>query len=157
MNVIRAKKILRETTIALSKGEQTEYFLGVLGVPKALRSVLPSEEDLSRPCTVVDCQILSVGVYDAPALRSMREFTELLRGYPNKLELSQGVSYQHLAAVLGDEVAALQFCALGHVLGLWSVVLPGDLGVTDFPDEAAVLGWVYITGYPQLYSIEAAG
>lgn len=155
MNIIKLKEILQETTVVLSKGEPTFRHLEAMGVPRALWKTLPYDHDLPGLGTrldwhVTDCQFLSIATLLNSAPRRLQAFTKLLEEDALKSVLSDGPSYKHLVPLLGDDISALQFCGLGEAYGLWSVLLPKDLGVPgDYYDTAAALGWLCITGYPE--------
>lgn len=96
----------------------------------------------------VDCQFIIIGVNPVQAERHRAEFIEFLESYPEPIKLSDGPTYKHLASVVGDDMTALRIFGLGQTLGVWDVVLPGQLGVDpDLADEAADLGLIVTTGY----------
>lgn len=54
--------------------------------------------------------------------------------------LAQGPSYIELGGWIGDQALALQFMGLGERLGLWKVVTPRSLGITDHEAAANLMG-----------------
>ena len=139
MNFERLFKILAETTILLQKECEAV---------QALR--LNHGEGLK----FVDCYYFLAVVDELLAESYREEFVCLLKNYPNPKNLRKGPNYHEVGRVLGGEETALQFFALGKVLGLWRVVTPLEMGVKGpAADELARSGWIYISGY---YSSMAA-
>jgi hypothetical protein len=58
--------------------------------------------------------------------------------------LMEGPSYIELGGWIGDQGVALQLIGLGAILGLWDVVLPQSLGITDPETIQDMLGRGYV-------------
>lgn len=144
----RLMEVLKDSTCLISKGAKTSSRLPK--IPLLLWGLMnfqgdPGVDQLDQ----VDCQFLTIGVNKSQAEKHRATFIEFLETYPEPNKLSDGPTYKHLATIVGDDITALRVFGLGQVLGLWNVVLPGQLGVEDeeLADEAADLGLIVVTGY----------
>ena len=147
MNLDRLYQILRETTVQLRKGEAVEE-REVAGIHVTEVYAMPHEQHAEDTLEKVDCSFLVVGVDKNKAEQFRDEFVELLKRYPEPARLAGGPSYIEVGGVIGDQGAAFQLFALGHVLGLWSVITPETLGITGArARELAGLGFVMISGF----------
>lgn len=160
MNIERLHQILAETTCQLRKGEVYE------GTPELVEQAkrgaeelkgggvleiyaMPHESEARPEIEKVDVEFVTIGVDKAAAEARKDELVSLLNDYPNPDELAGGPSYISVGATIGDQGAAFQLFALGKVLGLWDVITPKSLGVTD-PEVArrmAGSGYIMCTGY----------
>lgn len=97
---------------------------------------------------IIDCVLVKVVVNKLKARAHKKDLIELLRNFPNEQLIKEGPSYIAMGGELGDQGAAFQLFALGHVLELWRLVTPITIGMTgkDAIDAAGV-GWVMITGF----------
>lgn len=157
MDLKRLHEILVETTVQVRKGEVVhgdahlvqqvnEDKTELTGGGTVTFDLMPAESDLKPGLEIVDLTLLKVGVDKERAEQHRDELVELLKQLPQG-QLAAGPSYIAVGAIIGDQGAAFQLFALGHVLKLWKVVTPKTLGITD-PKEAehaAGLGWVMIT------------
>lgn len=154
MNVITMKTLLGRTTAVFSKGPETERLLEAMGVPVALRQLLPPEAEAGGNdlLEVVDCDVLTIGVNMDQAAASLGELQDLLHNCNDfeRTHLREGVSYKFFTQLLGDDIAALQLMALGEATGLWGLLGPAALGVPDAVDRGAAVavGYLYMSGYP---------
>lgn len=147
MDKKRLMEVLKDSTCLISKGKQTQQRLPK--IPLLLWGLMsfPSDPGVEM-LDQVDCQFIIIGVNPVQAERHRAEFIEFLESYPEPIKLSDGPTYKHLASVVGDDMTALRIFGLGQTLGVWDVVLPGQLGVDpDLADEAADLGLIVTTGY----------
>lgn len=144
----RLMEVLKDSTCLISKGEKTQQRLPK--IPLLLWGLMnfPSDPDVAK-LDQIDCQFITIGVNRAQAEKHRATFVEFLETYPEPDKMSDGPTYKHLASIVGDDITALRIFGLGQTLGLWSVVLPGQLGVDDpeLADEAADLGLIVTTGY----------
>ena len=114
-------------------------------------SIRPDEGHRYPHLIKVDVVFMLVGVDKAKAEAHRQEFTEWMLAFPDKKMLAGGPaagSYFKVGKKIGDQDGALRFFALGHVLELWEVVTPEDIGWTG--QKAATLaesGGVYTTGW----------
>lgn len=159
MNLTRLHEILSETTCQLRKGEAFE------GTPELVEQAkrgeelkgggvlevyaMPHESEAGPNLEKVDVWFMTIGVHRAAAETYRDELIGLLLNYPNAKELADGPSYIAVGATLGDQGAAFQLFALGKVLGLWDVITPNGLGITDpeLARQMAGAGYVLCTGY----------
>jgi hypothetical protein len=146
MSLDRLVAILAETTQHYRTGPSE-----VIGFSGGMQVITindhPELQEKPEHMVAVDLVLSTVGVDRALAERHRDELVALLDGLPL---LSGGPSYIGLGAELGDQGAALQLMALGKVLGLWALVTPASILVTD-PAEARKLagnGLLYLTPYP---------
>lgn len=147
MDKARLMEVLNDSTCLISKGASTHRKMP--GIPVLLWGLMLSLTDPSAAqLEQVDCQFVVVGVNRQQAELHRQEFIEFLESYPDPKRLSDGPTYKHLATIVGDDMTALRVFGLGQTLGLWDVVLPGQLGVDpELADEAADLGMIVTTGY----------
>jgi predicted ATP-grasp superfamily ATP-dependent carboligase len=144
MDLNRLYEILAETTRQYGKGEAiisngavTEIF------------DMPAVADAPTTIVKVDVVFMIVGVDKAKAEAKRDELVALLADYPEPERLAGGPSYIETGAVIGDQGAALCLYALGDVLGLWHLIVPATLGITD-PEAARKLagnGFVMMSGF----------
>jgi hypothetical protein len=136
----RLRDILAVTTVALRKGEVVDG-----------NSIyaMPSVADAPKHLEKVDCVFIVIGVAKAKAEELKPDLIEILKTYPKPDRLAGGPSYIEVGAVLGDQGAAFQLFALGKVLGLWEIMTPATIGVTDENEamDLAVKGFVMISGW----------
>jgi hypothetical protein len=162
MTTQELKELLRETTVVLSKGEDTDVYLQALGVPRELCGLMFPAGTIPSSFKVIDCEFLSIGVHEGRAAARYWTFVdaveELLRDNCLSQLFREGASYKHLTKVLGDDVTSLRLLCLGEALGIWNVLLPGDLAVPRCErGMAAALGMICMTGYPaSIFFSEAA-
>jgi hypothetical protein len=147
MNKKRLMEVLNDSTCFISKGERTQRKLP--GIPVLLWGLLLSATDPNiQRFNLVDCHFVTVAVNPEQAEAHRQDFIELLAEFPDYQKLGEGPSYKHVASVVGDDMTALRVFGLGQTLGLWDVLLPGQLGVDpELEDEAADLGAIVVTGY----------
>lgn len=77
------------------------------------------------------------------------KFRELVKD----IDVSNGPSYIHIGADIGDQGLALLTMGLGHLLGVWQVQGPDTIpALIDSPDELkkqmAGAGMIYVTKAP---------
>lgn len=119
--------LLRDVTTQTRKGaEVVEHVTTNLKVTEYF--IMPPTPEAPPGCEVVDMVFVNVVVDKAKAAARRAEF-EAFIGEVDGLAvlMSNGPSYIHLGALLGDQGIALQFIALGHVLGMWTVGRPRDM------------------------------
>ncbi len=151
IDVGRLQRILNDTTAILNKGEETQTYLEYLGIHEGLRSSphFPDVAEWPSQHTVVDCAFVAVGVNKDLAAEHLQAFEQILAAFPNPAILREGPSYRYFTPYVGSELNALRFLALGHALGLWSVITPADLGVPDgLRSSLSLLGVLCMSGYP---------
>lgn len=112
----------------------------------------PTRPELAK---TIDCHFVSVGFTEEAASLSHREFYDSVlaccEGTFQQMRLSDwatGPSYIAIGAWIGDQTLALAFMALGELHGLWHVITPATLHVTD-PGKAnalAGIGYVMVSG-----------
>lgn len=159
----RLHAILNETTVQLRKGGQAALTVttsrGAADDPAASRAAgqiaalaiteifaMPSE-DAALDMEMVDVHFVTIGVDLIKAEAARDELIDILDNWPTD-ELEGGPSFISVGGTIGDQGAALQLFALGHALGLWTVVTPAALGLTGAEAEAAAgNGFVMTTGY----------
>lgn len=160
MNIARLREILDKTTCQLRKGEQLE------GTPELVEQAkrgeqlkgggtleiydMPHESDVRDPQVIkVDLVFVIIGVNKANADAHRSELIALLHEYPDPETLAAGPSYISVGATIGDQGAAFQLFALGKVLGLWEVITPETLGVSDpvVARQMAGAGYLMCSGY----------
>lgn len=147
MNSKRLMNLLNNSTCLISKGELTQRKLPEISL-LLWGLMVPAEDPRTSSLEQVDCQFLKVGVNRDQAEKHRAEFLEFLETYPEPAKLSEGPTYKHMAAIVGDEITALRIFGLGQTLGLWDVLLPSQLGIDpEQADEAADLGLIVVTGY----------
>lgn len=159
MDISRLHEILAETTCQLRKGEEFEGTPELVEQAKRGEEIkgggvleiyaMPHESEAPSNLEKVDVEFVTIGVDRVTAETRKDELVALLNEYPNPDELAGGPSYISVGATIGDQGAAFQLFALGKVLGLWDVITPARLGVTD-PETArrmAGAGYVMCTGY----------
>ncbi len=149
MRIDRLYEILAATTVQLRKGAEVEHErIGPVDVTHVW--AMPHESEARPHVERVDCELLVIGVDRAAAEPFKAELVTILNDYPDPERLAGGPSYIEVGAVLGDQGAAFQLFALGQVLGLWTVITPGTMGITG--TEARMLagrGLVMMSGYRQ--------
>lgn len=104
--------------------------------------------DTSKGELTADVYLFRLAVLK-PALEEYRPaFLALLAEYPEPERLPRGPNYLEVGAALNDQRTALLAFAVGHLLGVWKVVTPYDLGVSE-PAAARMAGggMVLISGY----------
>lgn len=154
MDLNKLHHILRETTVQLRKGDEVEE-RRVGGVQVTEVYAMPHESQAPNGIVKVDCHFIVVGVDKAKAEAHKAELVALLKDWPSEAwgspipKLEEGPGYIHVGGAIGDQGAAFQLFALGQVLGLWQVITPEKLGITD-PAEARQMagsGFVMIDGF----------
>lgn len=151
MNLNRLYEILGETTVQLRKGERVIDHETASGLQVREIYLMPHVSDATADdIEMVDCHFLVIGVDKRRIEQHRAELIEILATYPEPERLAEGPSFIEVGAVIGDQGAAFQLFALGEVLGLWKVVTPARLGITDKAkaDHMAGGGLVLMTGYP---------
>ena len=163
MDIDRLYQILGQTTAQYRKGER---FTGTPELVEQAKAgvpidkiqgggtleifAMPHVDEAGPEVELVDLFFLTIGVKKDAALAIKEELIEMLRTYPNPKGLSVGLSYIEVGADLGDQGAAFQLFALGKVLGIWNVVLPGTVGIVgDEATELAGRGFILITGFTE--------
>jgi hypothetical protein len=147
MNMDRLYEILMECTIQLRTGEPvtTEQRPGLTVTTLNFN---PHESEARPDLEKVDLVLLKVGVDKAKAEGHKAELISLMRQFPDPVMLRGGPSYIHVGGVLGDQGAAFQLFALGKVLGLWDIITPLTLHITDQDAiDMAGTGAVWISGF----------
>lgn len=85
---------------------------------------------------------------DLTALRLKNAIVRAEKGMHQDMPLSdmleQEVSYPALGAWLGDQGLALALIGLGADLGLWDILLPSSVGVTDEALFQQMIGMGYV-------------
>jgi hypothetical protein len=150
MNLDRLYAILRDATVELRKGpERTDEIRHGIRVTHIW--AMPHVDELQDrdDYTLVDVVFLWVAVHKAKAAAHRDDLMSILIDYPQPERLRNGPSYIEVGAVIGDQGAAFRLFALGEVLGLWKVITPAVLGITD-PTKVQDLaggGMVMMSGF----------
>lgn len=144
MDIEKLVKILKETTVSLRKGDaRTDEKKGNVTVTNLY--FMPHTNGVND-VEKVDMHFIVIGVNKAEAEKRRDEFVALVKTYPDLDRFYQGLSYIELGGVIESQEAALQFMALGQVLGLWDIVTPEKLGMDGkMADDLAGMGFVMIT------------
>lgn len=151
MNIRRLDQILEETTFLYRKGEEV-VTSRVGNLQKVEIFSMPRDSEIEDPeaakdAVKVDVHFMVIVVSKSRAEEHRQEFLDILREYPEPVELAKGPSYVVMGAHLGDQTRALRIFALGEALGLWKVITPAFLGITGAQaDEMAGNGLVMMTG-----------
>lgn len=154
----RLYALLAATTVQLRKGSEFE------GSPEMVAWAKRGDPDEPPPGGVleifampesasvhglekVDVTFLEIGVDKAKAEANRAELLDLLRAWPTPGELERGPSYMAVGGTIGDQGAAFQLFALGQVLGVWTLITPATLGITDpeMAREVAGNGFIMVT------------
>jgi hypothetical protein len=151
MNMNKLYEILNSCTSLIRVGEVvTQEQAGPMNVTTI--DAMPSEAEISNKddLAIIDCVLVKVGVNKALATTKRADFIEAIE--PLRSGLEPGPSYIAIGASIGDQGAAFQFMALGEVLGLWKVITPRTLGITDAHQlrDYAGKGYVMISGYRRI-------
>jgi hypothetical protein len=147
MNLENLYDILSDCTIQLRKGAEVEERReGMLDVVEIFN--MPHEETMPN-LEKVDMVFLTIGVDKEEAEKRKPELIEILNSYPDPKRLAGGPSYIEVGAAIGDQGAAFQLFALGKVLGLWEVITPKTLHITNEEQarQLAGVGMIMISGY----------
>lgn len=149
-NHIEVHRILVECCQQLRKGaEIVERNSGAIGVVE-IYAMPAATDDMYADWEKVDCHFVTVAVNKEKAEAERANFIEQLDQWPQPEALKGGPSYMAIGGELGDQGAALEFFALGEVLGLWKTITPLTFGMTGAQaDQAAGAGYVMCTGYPR--------
>lgn len=151
----RIRNILNKTTVVCRKGNTIQQrTVGEIrpGVPAMILKEIfdmPSPEQLQADnIEQIDMHFVIVAV-QVDAIDDYREeIDELLLKWPQPDRLAAGPSYLELGGILHDQTLALQFMALGQVMGYWEVETPASMGFSgDIADTMAGQGLVCITGW----------
>lgn len=143
MNLDALYAILGDTTIQLRKGPSVKQD----GIATHIY-LMPHVNEAADGLEAVDLEFIVVGVDKAKAEARRVDLISILDSYPAPDRLAGGPSYIEVGGEIGSQGAAFQLFALGHVLGLWTVITPATLGMTG--DEArrmAGMGMIMISGY----------
>lgn len=138
---------IQQATKPYRKGDVVKVDGGVVSI-----DAFPARPDTAM---VVDCHFITVGFTEAAAIPHV-EFYRMVRdacadrGQFADLSLDDlrtGPSYITLGGWLGDQTLALDFMALGALHGLWDVVTPARLHISE-PEASrmAGMGFVMISG-----------
>lgn len=151
----RIREILSKTTVQCRKGEVIEHrSQGELipGVPAMVYKEvfdMPKISQLTADnITMVDLHFITVAV-QTDELESYRvEMDDLLLKWPQPDRMAAGPGYMELGGLLNDQGLALQFMALGEVMGYWEVITPKSLGFEgEIGHTMAGQGLVCISGW----------
>lgn len=146
MSLHHLHRIIQETTIPLRKGDPVvEHDAGPLHVTEIFD--MPHEDSAPDDLAKIDVVFMTVGVDRKAAEENRAELIEILKHYPDKASLAAGPSYITVGATVGSQDTALRLFALGQVLGLWDVITPKGLGISDPAKalEMAGVGYVMIS------------
>jgi len=160
MDLNKLYEILQETTIQLRKGEIVhgdKHLVDAINEGRRLDEQaggvvtidnMPHVSEAKQSLEKVDMEFLVVGVDKAHAEQRKSELIEIIKSYPHPDRLAGGPSYIEVGAEIGDQGAAFQLFALGHVLGLWKVITPATMGIHgDDALKMAGSGFIMITGF----------
>lgn len=158
MNLDRLYKILGECTALLRKGEEIE------GTPELVEQIkrgdkelkgggvveiyaMPHESEARPDVEKVDMEFVVIGVNRAKAEEHKAELVSILNEMDPQM-MADGPSYITMGGVIGDQGAAFQLFALGHVLKLWKVITPASFGFSG-PEarQLAGTGMILMSGY----------
>lgn len=148
MNVKRLMEILGQTTFEFRKGEViSKKEVGAVSVTDIY--MMPHVSEAPSDLKMVDVIFEVIGVDKTKAESFRKEIIDIINTYPSLDRLAGGPSYIEVGGVLGSQSAAFMLYALGEVLGLWKVITPKSLGITDEAQalELAGGGFVMISGY----------
>lgn len=148
MNLQRLYTILNECSCQLRKGpEIVEERTGNVHVTHVF--AMPHESAARPEVEKVDMVFVKVGVDKQAAEKIKDELISILNEYPEPERIAGGPSYIEVGGIIGDQGMAFQLFAVGKVLGLWSVITPATLGITDEEQvkQLAGSGMIMMSGY----------
>lgn len=128
--------------------ELTERRVGNVKVVEVF-DMPPEPTKVDDGIEMVDMIFFKVGVSKEAAAIHRDQFVACLRALPlRESRLQDGPSYIHMGEVM-EQQTALSMFAVGSVMGLWNVMTPRSVGITD-PDVVEKLargGFVMIDGF----------
>lgn len=110
---------------------------------------MPHVDEAPDDVEIVDVHFIKIGVRRDEAMKHRDELVAIIHKDFDVDRMKGGPSYIEVAGKwVGDQGATLQLFALGQVMGLWTVITPGVLGITgDEADTMAGLGFVMVSGF----------
>ena len=88
----------------------------------------------------VNMFFFDVSVKGNPTAEEFIRLTHEWKGTFNEVDPFDGQEhgYMELGGWIGDQGLAMQYMALGKILGLWSIMHPGDILNVNIPEEKAL-------------------
>lgn len=152
----RIKQILSKTTVQCRKQSEMikERKVGEIkpGVPAMIyREVfdMPTENQLEADnIAMVDLHFVKVAVQLDIVEDYREEIDKLLLEWPQPDRLAAGLNFLEIGKLLHNQESALQFMALGEIMGYWEVSIPTMLGYEgDIANIMASQGHITVTGW----------
>lgn len=139
---------LDDATAMFRKGDAVLEHPPENGVAVTEVYAMPHEQEAESDLEMFDFVFVNIGVDPAKAELHRDTLMKWIEDYPEPERLAGGPSYIELGGVLGSQDYAFRLMALGTALGVWKLVTPATLRITD-PVEAKQLagkGFIMISG-----------